>query len=56
MKMISPENPSLPCEAEKADLDFEAIVDEIVGQEKSIRDSLPYSIDSHHVREGAYAK
>ena len=44
MKMISAENPSLPCEAEKADLDFEAIVNEIVGQQKSIWDSLPYSI------------
>ena len=55
MQMNSTENPLLPCNEERAELDFDAIVREIVGQQKSIWDSLPYSIYSHHVHDG-YAK
>ena len=38
MQMNSTENPILPCQAEKADLDFDAIVRDIVPQQDFIRD------------------
>ena len=40
MRMNSTENPLLPCEAEKADLDFEGIVRDIVGQQEAVKDAF----------------
>ena len=40
MLMNSTENPMLPCEVEKVDLDFEGIVREIVGQQEAIKDAF----------------
>ena len=40
MRMNSTENPILPCEAEKADVDFDAVVDEIIEQKQIVLRSL----------------
>ena len=37
MQMNSTENPLLPCEEEKVDLDFEGIVREIAGQQENVQ-------------------
>ena len=42
MQMNSTENPLLPCEAEKADLDFEGIVLDIAGQKEAVKKSLNF--------------
>ena len=42
MLMKSAENPSLPCEAEKADLDFEGITREIVEQQEAVEHGITY--------------
>merc|ERR1711974_583103 len=40
MQMNSTENPILPCEAEKANLDFDAIVREIASEQEAINQSI----------------
>ena len=40
MLMNSTENPPLPCEVEKADLDFEGIAREIAGQQEAVKKSM----------------
>ena len=42
MQMNSTENPLLPCEAEKADLDFDGIVRDIAGQQDAVKRSLNF--------------
>ena len=40
MLMKSTENPSLPCEAEKSDLDFDSIAREIACQREAVKKSM----------------
>merc|ERR1712108_110418 len=37
MRMVSGENPRIPCQAEKTDLDFDGIVRDIVAQQEAIK-------------------
>merc|ERR1711974_39563 len=45
MRMVSGENPRIPCQAEKTDLDFDGIVRDIVAQQEAIKKSISW-IDS----------
>ena len=45
MQMESEENPSIDCQAVKRDLDFDAIVRDIAGQQEAIKNSISW-IDS----------
>ena len=45
-KMNSTENPVVPCEAEKADLDFDAIVQEMKSRQEEIRKHLRKNTNS----------
>ena len=40
MRMNSTENPLLDCNAEKTDLDFDAIVREIAGKQEAVKKSI----------------
>ena len=40
MRMNSTENPLIPCEEEKADVDFDAVVDDIIEQKEIVLLSL----------------
>ena len=55
MLMKSTENPSLPCDAEKADLDFEGIAQEIAGQQEAVEESILKSM-SQLRREPVFKK
>ena len=44
-KMESAENPVLPCKAEKVDLDFDAIVREIISHQNEIKKHLRQNAD-----------
>ena len=45
MQMESGENPRIDCQAVKRDLDFDAIVRDIAGQQEAIKNSISW-IDS----------